>query len=141
LIDNFFKNYFKDVAPIMRQVFELYRSYQRSLDARKGLHGMEMTTELWPRNIVDQAKTLINEALEYCNTMQDQSIADKLRLRVEEELVCLELVQVLFYQDYRYDMSQYDEFIAMFEQKTIDMNISKYREHESMADFLKGKKN
>ena len=72
--------------------------------------------------------------------MEDKSVAGKLRLRVEEELVCLQLIQVLFYQDYGYDMSNYDAFIAMFEQKTIDMNISKYREHESMADFLKGKK-
>lgn len=141
LIDNFFENYYKDVAPIMRRVFDLYRSYQRALDARKGLHSMAMSTELWPRNIVDQAAILINEALEYCDNMEDQSIAGKLRLRVEEELVCLQLIQVLFYQDYGYDMSNYDTFISMFEQKTIDMNISKYREHESMADFLKGKKN
>ena len=49
-------------------------------------------------------------------------------------------LQVLFYQDYDYDMNEFDAFVAAFEQKTLDMGITKYREHESMASFLAGVK-
>ena len=146
LIKNFMKAYFKDVEPIMTELLNLYRTHQRSLDLRLkaqgkiGLHSMEMNTDLWPRSIVDQAETLINQALAVCDAMSDQNVASKLRMRVEEELVCLQLVQVQYYQEYGYDMTKYDAFVAAFEQKTIEMNISKYREHESMADWLAGKK-
>ena len=37
--------------------------------------------------------------------------------------------------------SSYAEFLNQFEQKTIDMNITHYREHQSMADWIKSLKN
>ncbi len=140
LIDNFFENYYKDAAGKMREVYELYRNHQKALDTAKGLHSMAPTKELWPRNVVDRAKAIILEALEICDNMTDAGLGDKLRLRIEEELACVELLQVLFYQDYDYDMNEFDAFVSAFEQKTLDMGITKYREHESMASFLAGVK-
>ena len=144
LIDNFFENYYKDTAKLMREVFDLYRSHHKSMDAKSGLHFTPLTTlstVYWPRNIVDRAEKLIREALAVCDGLEDQAVAGKLRPRIEEELVSVELLKVLFYNDYGYDMNKYKDFVLYFEQKTIDMNISKYREHESMASFLAGKKN
>jgi hypothetical protein len=96
---------------------------------------------MWPRNIVDQAEQLILKALEVCDNMSDKTMAETLRLRIEEELVCVQLLQLYFYKDYGYDTNSYANFLGQFEQKTIAMNITKYREHESMADWLKSLKN
>lgn len=146
LIDNFFAAYYKDTAPLMRRVFDLYRSHFRALDYTS-INGHQqistlvyLNTTLWPRNVVDSARKLLEEALDVCDNMQDQDTASKLRIRVEEELVCLELLQVLFYDEYGYDMNKRAAFIDTFEQKTLAMNITKYREHESMSAFLAGRK-
>lgn len=140
LIDNFFGCFYKDIAPIMRQVFDLYRTHQRALDASMaaegGKHRVTINIDLWPRHVVDNAEALLRQALKACENIKDDATAEKLMARVEEELVCLQLLQVLFYKQYEYDMNNYQAFIAAFEQKTIEMNITKYREHESMADFL-----
>ena len=146
LINEYFAAYYKDVAPLMRQVFDLYRSHFRALDYTS-LTGHQsistlvyLNTTLWPRNLVDSARVLLEQALEICDNMQDQDTAGKLRIRVEEELVCLEVLQVLFYDEYGYDMNKRMAFIETFEQKTLDMNITHYREHESMAQFIAGRK-
>ena len=39
LIDNFFGCFYKDIAPIMRQVFDLYRTHHRALDASMAAEG------------------------------------------------------------------------------------------------------
>ena len=146
LIDNFFEAYYKDAEPLMRQVFDLYRSHFRALDytsinGHQGINTLvTLNTTLWPRNVVDSARALLEQALVVCDNMADEDAGSKVRIRVEEELVCLELLQVLFYDDYGYDMNKRAEFINAFEQKTLDMNITHYREHESMAAFLAGRK-
>ena len=104
--------------------------------AEGGKHRVGINIDLWPRHVVDNAEVLLRQALKACENIQDDATAEKLAARVEEELVCLQLLQVLFYKQYEYDMNNYQAFIAAFEQKTIEMNITKYREHESMADFL-----
>lgn len=144
LIDNFFANYYKETAIYMRQVFDLYRSHQKAIYDVYKYHIRSITyidTKMWPRNIVDQAEQLILKALEVCDNMSDKTMAETLRLRIEEELVCVQLLQLYFYKDYGYDTNSYANFLNQFEQKTIAMNITKYREHESMADWLKSLKN
>lgn len=145
LIDNFFAAYYKDAEPLMRQVFDLYRSHFRALDytsinGHQGINTLvTLNTTLWPRNVVDSARALLEQALVVCDNMADEDAGSKVRIRVEEELVCLELLQVLFYDDYGYDMNKRAEFINAFEQKTLDIHSQFVYARLQLYDVVHGR--
>ena len=143
LTDNFFKNYYKDVAPQLREVYDLFRMHLKRVDEKRDytLHftiynDVVVNSSVWPRNIVDKAESLLDEALEVCDKMDDRVLAEKLRNRVVAERICVQYLKIFNYKDYGYDMGIYSSLYNTFKADTERLNITLYKQGESVASFL-----
>ena len=143
LTDEFFTHYYKDTAPQLREVYELFRTHLKRLDEERGntLHFTVYSNEIvdatvWPRNIVDKAEKLLNEALAICDRVEDEVVAEKLRTRVLEERTCVQYLKIYHYQNYGYDMENYATVYNAFKSAVEQLNITCHKEHHGIAEFL-----
>ena len=144
LTDDFFNNYYKDVAPQVRAVYDLFRTHLARLDDERN-HQLHFTVyndeivgdKVWPRNIVEQAIKLLNEALDICARMEDRVLAEKLKNRVLEEKTCVQYLQVYNKANYVYDTDTYASIYNSFKENAEYLRVTAYREGVNISTFLK----
>lgn len=99
LIDDYFVNYYKDVATEMREYFDMLHAHYKYLEGvydklgKRGYHVSydtpghpEVMTEMhWPKEFLDKADALLLRALDKANKIEDVEIREKLVKRVETE--------------------------------------------------------
>lgn len=140
LVDNFFTNYYKDVEPQMRELFDLYMSHNAMLDVTSGYnnHSNGITLEdRYNKNIVDKAMAILDDALKTCDKIEDEVLASTLRYRVRMEQICIRYVKLELYEALNYDMDEYNDYLNAFANDVIELGVLRVSEAVSMADYLK----
>ncbi|MBO5480648.1 MAG: DUF4838 domain-containing protein [Clostridia bacterium] len=140
LIDNFFINYYKEAEPYMRELFNLYRTYfaAMNVDSDNKLHwkATYVLSDRFSRNLIEQALDILDQAMAVCDKVEDEETAQKLRNRILAESICIRWVKLAAYEDYGYDMSEFDALLAEFERDVIALDVRRVAEATSMADWL-----
>lgn len=99
LISDFMQNYYKDGAPYMREYFNMTRAYLKRVDASRegGLHFQLYdnyqpdlpTAQVWSKRILEQSLELFDKAYAAYDALTDRELAEKLKLRVCKESLCV----------------------------------------------------
>lgn len=134
LTDRFFEQYYKECAPQMRELFDMYMTHLQNVNIHE--YHSKKDANMFPRNIVDRAEELVNEALAVCNAMDDTVVAQKIKNRCFDELYCIHLTKICFYSAYGYPLDEYKDFYNLFVSEMEDANMPRYSERVSMSEFL-----
>lgn len=144
LLDDFFAHYYKDVAPEMRSVFELYRTIDAIRDetsnhnahSQTGDNEIIISPDRWPKNVVETAESYLNSALEKCKNIESSSTREKLEKRVREERINILYLKLINYVAYGYDNANYNEFVKYFIAEVEDIGVKYLRLDYDMYKFL-----
>lgn len=144
LIDEFFEHYYKAVAPEMRAVFELYRTYNKTRDdtSNHNWHAQigesETITNInrWPKNVVEKVDGYLSVALEKCKGLSSANERETLERRIREERFSILYLKLINYLDYGYDSTKYDAFVKEFIAEAEALGVKRVHEHLTMEKFL-----
>ncbi len=141
LTDNFFKNYYKDVAPQMRELFDFYTGHLAMLDAESGgrYHGFDHVAlyDTFPRSFVDTAQEIIDEALDIISKMEDRETAEKLYRRVKAEDLCNTFIKIDSYDYYGYDVADFESVFNKFLKDASDFGLRRISEQKTLDVWIK----
>ena len=136
LINNFFTNYYKDAAPIMKQIFDEENTWFAYLAKEHGYSGKVsyiesnlVIEEFWPKGLLEGWLDLIDEAyakIEHYKT-SDPMLYEKLRDRIMQESITFRFMQLHLYQ-LLYSAKDSQEMVRSFKEDCISLGITKYRE-------------
>lgn len=148
LIDDFFTNYYKDVAPEVREVFDMIRSNLKTVDEREDengkKHNLHYTVysltnskpDVFPRRLVDRADELLNRALEKCENMSDKITGEKLYKRVLMERTCIRYLMIDNYNAYGYALNNFESFVRAFQKDVNTLGVTFVSEGGSMSAWI-----
>ena len=132
LTDKFFEHYYKDVAPEMRAIYDLYRTH----DAINEFTDSAVDITRFPRSLVEQTEYYFDLAEEKCSQITDLALREKLEERVMQERACTNCLKLILYDAYGYDPDEYNGLYNLFTAQMTAMNMPKYSEGTSMATWL-----
>ena len=146
LMDNFFVHYYKNAAKEMRAILELYRKMYREDDSKSNgkMHATPeinsydkvKSSQMWTKEIVEQAENLFATALKNCEEITDSEQREKLQRRIRNERICIWYLQLINYTDYGYKKEEYENFVNKFSEEVRELKICKYKESQTMEDYL-----
>ena len=136
LINNFFTNYYKDAAPIMKQIFDEENTWFAYLAKEHGYSGKVSYIEsnlvieqFWPKGLLEGWLELIDQAYAKIEHYKksDPVLYDKLRDRIMMESITFRFMQLHLYQ-LLYSAKDSQEMMRSFKEDCISLGITKYRE-------------
>ena len=148
LIDNFFTQYYKDVAPEVREVFEMTRLNLKTIDEREDANGKKHNlhytvysttnskSDIFSRNFVDKADALLTQALKKCENMSDKITGEKLYKRVLMERTCIRFLMLENYNAYGYDYDNFENLIALVREDANTLGMSMVAEGVYVSNWL-----
>ena len=142
LTNDFMKAYYKVAEPYMTQLLNLLMNHYAVMDAQQnhGFHAtnvMACTVENWPRNLIDQALNILDNALKACERVEDKELAQVLYDRVLEEKVCVSFLKLHNYSGYGYNSADLQAFVAALRKDVVQVNANCWKEFGLMDDYLK----
>lgn len=143
LTNGFFKHYYKDVAPEMRAIYDMYRTHFAVLDSNHKFTVndlMEYNTTVFPKNVIERAQELIDQAIEKCDKIENIALSEKLKKRVYDERACVWFLKLYLFDEYGYDSEEYTPLFKAFEQEMVQLGMPRYAEHTSMESWLNTKR-
>lgn len=132
LTDKFFEHYYKDVAPEMRAIYNLYRTH----DAVNDFTVAEVNIQRFPRSLIEQTEYYFNLAEEKCSRISNIVLREKLENRIMQERACTNFLKLYLYDGYGYDPEEYNGLYNLFVDQMTAMNMPKFSEHSSMETWL-----
>lgn len=132
LTDNFFGHYYKDAAPEMRAIYNLYRAHDAVNDFTDNL----VDAKRFPRRLVEQTEYYFDLAEEKCAKISDTLLREKILGRVTEERACTNFLKLYLYDAYGYDPDDYNTLFEVFSKQMTEMNMPRFSEGKTMEAWL-----
>ena len=134
LTDAFFANYYKELAPEMREIFDLYRSNMAKQDAM-GVHSdhLYQKFDAWSRTFVDTMYDKIQAALDKCERL---GLGETLYNRILGERVCIRYCRLYGYETYGYNLSDLGAEIDRFEADVNNLGVRSNAEGMTIDTFI-----
>ena len=136
LTDKFFEHYYKDVAPEMRAIYNLYRTHDAVNDFTDALIDLKR----FPRSLVEQTEYYFDLAEEKCSRIGDIALREKLQNRIMQERACTNFLKLYLYDGYGYDSDEYNTLYTLFVDQMTSMNMPRFSESTSMESWLESAK-
>lgn len=136
LISNFFTNYYKDAAPVMKQLFDEENTWMAYLAERYGYNGKVSYTEsnlvieeFWPKGLLENWLSLIDEAYKKIEPYKksDPILYEKLRDRINLESISFRYMQIHLYK-LLYSDTDSQMMIKTFKEDCIALGMKQYKE-------------
>ncbi|MBQ7373274.1 MAG: DUF4838 domain-containing protein [Clostridia bacterium] len=144
LTDKFFKNYYKDAAVQMRQLFDeeqTWFAYLAEHKAYTGEIGYTKSTlfkeDYWPRGLIENWLDLIEEAYKAIEPLKvsNPSLHKTLHDRITYESLAFRFIQIEMYSVYYSDF-ELQQMKASFRDDCNEFGITQYRELEDLAGYI-----
>lgn len=142
LAADFIKNYYKDAAEPMQELFELiddrYAYYAAVVDPGVGTpDGVMYTTELWTKGLIDQMDRCIMESMDAIAHLEESDPEQYalLKARIMKEYLSNIYLKVVLYKDF-YTDSEIAEMKQIWDEYIAYWNITKGGEGRDLFDIF-----
>ena len=112
-----------------------------SIDSKVG-HAFHAATptntsiDYWPRNIVDEALNILNNALKTFDNVQDKEYKDEMVRRVLDEKLSVLMLKLKNYSSYGYNSDGYTAFVNEVKSVIEYTGAKTYAEFVSLEDYM-----
>lgn len=140
LIDDFFDNYYKEAAPVMKRMFAEYRdyfaylAYEKNLIFAPGNGKAEMTRENWPYKRLTQFLDYIDEAMAVIESL-DTATHDLLYNRILMESIAYRYLILELYPE-TMTFETLDAYKHQLSDDCIMLNINRKAELEARESYF-----
>lgn len=141
LTKDFIKHYYKDASGYITEYLELMMNHWASIDSKVG-HAFHAATptntsiDYWPRNIVDEALNILDNALKTFDNVQDKEYKDEMVRRVLDEKLSVLMLKLKNYSSYGYNSDGYTAFVNEVKSVIEYTGAKTYAEFVSLEDYM-----
>ena len=141
LIDGFFENYYGAAAEEMHRLLDLYQTHvavstatDKAFCAR--VASLRYTSAHWPKNVLEKAAEILGRAAKKAQTTEDPRARAAYVEHIRAELLCVRIMQLLFYEEYGYDVARKADLFDTVQSETQALNVIRFSEGSYMSQWL-----